>query len=91
MKRRISEAVRKQVMSEYYQERARRAGSVRSAKKTAAARQAALLTGRCLHKIKRDYPGLAGDIDAYMMACEQDKVLKRKALLEKMKKVAKPA
>lgn len=71
----------------YYQWRAQRAGSTKSAAKTAAARRAGLITPKRLASLARKFPELADEILSYQMAVDQERALKRAALIEKLEKL----
>lgn len=88
MKTKISESIRERVLKEYYQQRARKAGSTKSPAKTLAARRASLLTEKRLVNLAKKFPSLAIEIDSYLMSVEQERTLKRAALIEKLEQLA---
>ena len=88
MKQEIPPSIRRQVLSEYYKARASKAGSVKSPAKKLASARARLVTGKRLRSLARKHPELAGDIEAYLMASQQEKALTRMALVEKLEKIA---
>jgi hypothetical protein len=71
-------------LAKYYRWRGKRAGSVKSEAKAMACHTAWQLTVRRLRAMARKYPELAGEIESYLMAGEQERSLRRLAILEKI-------
>lgn len=88
MKHKIPENIRRAVLSEYYRERAAKAGSVKSEAKRQAARRACLLSRNYLRFAARTHPELASEIQAYESSNWAQKAELRGSLVDKLQKLA---